>query len=408
MDRADIQPLLSSKTPPSWLTRLSPPARLRQEMRMAAEFAVFAGATDDAQALQDEACRVAAQGLGVSFAKLLAYQTGRGDFLLQAGTGWRDGLVGHARLDADSGTAAGLAWQTGQSILSNDLAAEGRFRTPALLAEHGIVRSINVVVPGDSDGLGLGGAPFGVLEAESPEPGLFVAQDVHFLQLLAHSLASALGRRAGRTAQDAQSVQSSSHASSLLELHHRVRNDLQGVVVSVAAEARRAAAPTQREGFERINRRVMALAGLYDQLLRGHAEDSVDLGAYLRTLCGKIADAGDFASRMIALIADTRPLTVPADQAVRLAIAVNELVANAAAHAFGPEGPGAIVVRLRSYGANGGGAPVLSVSDNGRGFGGPREGGNGLRVVEGLVRQAGGLLSRQDGNGTCWRIQLPV
>ena len=164
------------------------PATLQRQLLLAAQFAALAAHTDDLQVLQHEICRVAAEGLKVTFAKLLVYRADERAFVLQAGIGWGKDIVGIARLAADVGTAAGFAWHSGQSIVSNDLVYERRFRVPALLAEHAIVRCINVVVSGAQ------GAAFGVLEVESPEPGLFTEHDVCFLQLLAQSLASAIGR----------------------------------------------------------------------------------------------------------------------------------------------------------------------------------------------------------------------
>jgi diguanylate cyclase (GGDEF)-like protein/PAS domain S-box-containing protein len=161
-------------------------------MRSATEFAALAARSDDLPALQRDICQVATKGLGVTFAKLLVYDSANRDFLLQAGVGWPRGIVGSTRLAADVGTAAGFAWHSGQSIILNDLVAERRFRVPKILSDQGIIRSINVVVPGDAE------SAYGVLEVESPEPGGFSEHDSSFLQNLAQSLASAITRLALR------------------------------------------------------------------------------------------------------------------------------------------------------------------------------------------------------------------
>ena len=376
-------------------------AGLQRKLRLAAEFSMFAARSDDWQTLLDETCRIAAEGVGTTFAKLLVYQQDERAFVLQAGVGWREGIVGQVRLDADTGTAAGFAWHSGQPIMSNDLVTEGRFRVPEILVAHGIVRSINVVVRG------YGEAAFGILEVESPEPGEFAAYDVWFLQLLAHSLAAAIGQGARQACYDEQTARSTNdHQMSLRELQHRVRNDLQGICCVVASEARRATDPRQREGFGRVNRRVLALAVLYDHLLGEGVDDSVDVGAYLHSLCDRVADASDLSARAIELCADMQPLTMSLGRAVRLAVAVNELVANAAKHAFPDERPGRITVRLLAKGDDGTGCPVLTIADDGCGFNGPRPGSAGLSFVESLAHQAGGVLAREDGTGTRWRIKL--
>ncbi len=378
-------------------------------MRLATRFAAFAAHSDDLPALEHEICRVAAEGLGVTFAKLLVYDPEKRDFLLQAGAGWPDGIVGTTRLDADVGTAAGFAWHSGKSIISNSLTTEGRFRAPAILAEHEIIRSINVVVPGDAE------AAFGVLEVESPEPGRFIDHDVSFLELLAQSLAATITRVALRTAYEEQTKRSSeNYQMSLHELQHRVRNDLQVIYSVVNREGRASAEPAEVTGFGRIGRRVMGLAQLYDHLLgRAGVSDlgqdgggDIDMGIYLHSLCDKIAVADDLSIKGITLNANTEPLMMPVDRAVRLGVAVNELVTNAIKHAFPDKISGRITVRLIAKGKDGLGLPVVSVADNGCGFSGPRLGSAGMTFVEELTRQARGVLSREHSKGTFWRIQL--
>jgi hypothetical protein len=68
--------------------------------------------------------------------------------------------------------------------------------TPFLLVEHGIVRSISGVIPGD------GKAPFDVLEMECLEAGTFAASDAHDLRLPTHNLAAAIGQGRRRAPQE--------------------------------------------------------------------------------------------------------------------------------------------------------------------------------------------------------------
>jgi two-component sensor histidine kinase len=371
-------------------------------MHLAAKFAAFSANSDDLSTLQKETCRIAAEGLGVCFAKLLVYQAGERVFLVQEGVGWRKGIVGTARLDADVGTAAGFAWHTGKSIISNDLVSEGRFRIPSILAEHGIIRCVNVVIPGDAE------AAFGVLEVESPEPGKFTTSDVNFLELLVHSLAAAIARVDVRTVYEQQAGQTAiTHEVSLHELQHRVRNDLQVIHSVVSREARGTTDLMAGVALDRIGRRIMALAALYDHLLGKGSTDHLDMGVYLDSLCSKIAIVTDLSSRAITLRAETEHLMMPLSRAVRLAVAANELIANAATHAFPDKRPGQITVSLFANGKDGTDCPSMSVADDGCGFQGPRPGSAGLSFVEQLVRQAGGVLDRTDHDGTQWHIRIP-
>ena len=375
----------------------SNPEILHYQLRLAMQFAELAACSNDLQTLQHEICRVAAEGLRVTFAKLLVYQEDERAFVLQAGVGWRKDIIGTARLDADAGTAAGFAWLSKQPIISNDLVYERRFRVPTLLAEYKIIRCINVVVLGSPE------EAYGVLEVESPEPGHFTESDVSFLQLLTQNLASAMDRISVQE-KVAQSILE--HGLLLHELQHRVRNDLQVIYSVLVTEARKTADPLERTGFDRVSRRVMALGGLYDHLLGLSGTDKVDMGAYLQSLCGKIATAADLPSRAITLEVDTDYLKMAPDHAVRLAVVINELVTNAVEHAFPERTSGRIIVTLRAKGADGTGPPVVTVMDDGCGFQGPRPGSSGLTFVERLTHQAGAVLDREDGGGTRWNIRL--
>ncbi|CAM4128965.1 PAS domain-containing protein [Paracoccus yeei] len=165
--------------------------RLAQQA-LIAEFGRFALKNDTLQAILDEACRIAADGLEVGFAKVLEPLPMENALLLRAGIGWRPGLVGHARIGADLESPAGYAFKTGEPVISNHLSEEKRFRTPKLMADHGVKRAVNVIIQGE-------GVPFGVLEADSRDPGAFNPHDIHFLQALANTLGVAIDKEAARS-----------------------------------------------------------------------------------------------------------------------------------------------------------------------------------------------------------------
>jgi hypothetical protein len=139
--------------------------RLRQQ-QLTAEFGLFALRTHDIGALLQEATQVCAQGLQSGFCKIMEYLPAEHQFVVQAGVGWKPGVVGSARVGADIESPTGYAFQTGEPVISNHLQGESRFRTPKLLEEHGIKRAINVVIRSE-------GKSFGALEVDSPTEGRF-------------------------------------------------------------------------------------------------------------------------------------------------------------------------------------------------------------------------------------------
>lgn len=161
--------------------------RLRQQALLA-EIGRRALSEGSVDALFTEATRLCALGLAVRYCKILEYLPSENRLLVRAGVGWHPGVVGHATIGADLDSPAGYALHTGKPVIANHLAEEDRFRTPQLLAEHGVERAVNVI-------LGSDGKPFGVLEADSEAPGTFSEHDADFLQGVANLLGVAVHRR---------------------------------------------------------------------------------------------------------------------------------------------------------------------------------------------------------------------
>ena len=169
--------------------------RLRQQ-ELIASFAAFALRADRLEPVLQEACRLASQGLRRPLAKVLEYIPAEDVLLMRAGIGWHPGTVGVARLGADLESPAGFAFKTGQSVLSNHLADENRFRTPRLLLDHGVKRAFNVPIS-------VPDRRYGVLEVDAPDGPDFEVDDTSFLETLAFLLAHAIARDAQQRAIEA-------------------------------------------------------------------------------------------------------------------------------------------------------------------------------------------------------------
>ncbi|MBI0537675.1 PAS domain S-box protein [Roseomonas sp. KE2513] len=160
--------------------------RLRQQ-EILAELGAYALSSADLGALLQEATRLVALGLCTPFAKVMEYRPEEDQLLVRAGVGWREGIVGQYRTGADLASPTGYAFRTGEPIISGHLSADGRFRTPAMLTEHGIRRAMNVVIRTD-------GEPWGVVEADSPNLDDFAQDDLAFVKAVANLLGLAVGR----------------------------------------------------------------------------------------------------------------------------------------------------------------------------------------------------------------------
>ena len=143
--------------------------RIRQQ-EILAELGVLALQGTPLRELLAKTASLTSEGLKSEFCKVLEYQPKEARFLVTAGVGWGPDVIGVATVGADIESPAGYALITGKPVISNHLENEERFRTPELLAKHGIRRAMNVILQGD-------GSPYGVLEADIPV-ALFVNETI--------------------------------------------------------------------------------------------------------------------------------------------------------------------------------------------------------------------------------------
>lgn len=382
--------------------------RLRQQAILS-EFGVEALRGDDVDGLLQRAAELCAEGMGAQFCKALEYRRGEDMLLVRAGVGWAPDVVGKARVGADLASPAGFAMKTGRPVISNHLAAETRFRTPRLMAEHGIRRAINVLIE-NRDGA------FGVLEVDDAREGMFGEADIAFMQGFANLLGSAIERQ--RTE---ELLRAALARQDLLarEMSHRVKNSLAIVASLLALQARSAETGPDGEAVRAAlidaRSRVEAIAGVHDQLWRQGDRDrdetpgEIDLAAFLQTLTANL-QSGAPRHRLVCTVA---PQRIAADQAIPIGLLVNELVTNAVKYAY-PEAafPAGGEIRVRA--ARMAEGLALDVADDGVGL--PEDfdiarasRSLGMRVVLNLSRQLGATLTTpRDGQGAHFHLAVPL
>ena len=163
-----------------------------QQQAALAELGQAALSDDDPTSLMQRAVDVIAQVLEVEFVSVLYLEPGgeKGGekFVVQAGRGWREGVVGSLAIDADSATMSKYVIASGDPVISPDIRFEERFPPPAVLLEHGVRSS--VAVPID-----YGRETFGILGAHTATAGEHDPTDVAFMQGVANVLAASFRQR---------------------------------------------------------------------------------------------------------------------------------------------------------------------------------------------------------------------
>ncbi|HWH93441.1 MAG TPA: EAL domain-containing protein [Baekduia sp.] len=140
-------------------------------------------------ALVDRAVEMVRDTLSVQLSGLFELVDEGRSLALRAGAGFGDAVVGATVPAGWSDGQEGFTLIRREPVIVDDARRERRFVQADLVARHGAVSGVTVVVPGRA-------ATHAVLAAYSTEPGAFTADDVNFLQSMANVLGDALDRSA--------------------------------------------------------------------------------------------------------------------------------------------------------------------------------------------------------------------
>jgi len=195
----------------------------------------------------------------------------------------------------------------------------------------------------------------------------------------------------------------------LAEFDHRMKNNFAIVAGLLDLQKRRTTDPGTVEALATAQMRVDSIARAHRHLYRGTDQPGmVEMRDYLGDLCAALAESL-FLPGGISLACDSDAAAVPRDRAVSIGLVVNELVTNAAKHAFPGRDRGTITVTFRNRPEGGW---TLAVADDGvgmpdrAGVPGPDHG-LGSRLVEAFARQAGGRIAT-DSDTTGTRVAMTL
>lgn len=213
-------------------------------------------------------------------------------------------------------------------------------------------------------------------------------------------------RQAVRRAVDERNSKIAERDLLLAEFDHRTKNNFMVVASLLQMQRRRAQDQQTKDALTDAAQRILGVAAAHRHLYR-HADDpgQVEMKTYLENLCASLADAL-FLHGDVQIVCKIEQTILPSDRAVSLGLIVNELVTNAAKHAFVDRPRGEIVVEFSSES----GKSVLTVADDGRGF--PQENradGLGAGLVDAFAAQAGARIRRDSSeNGARVTIEMEI
>ena len=195
-----------------------------------------------------------------------------------------------------------------------------------------------------------------------------------------------------------------------LEVHHRVKNNLQIVTSLLNMQASRIENHEAREALGQTRARIGALALIHRIIYEQNDNSStatVDVARLIPELCAQFRLANRKRTE-IAFHSQASSFAVPLDGAVPLVLFAVEAVTNAYAYAF-PDGRSGTVGVLFTVSAEGN--ATLSVTDNGIGFDRTRNDNSmGRQLMSGFARQLGGdiTITSSAEAGTEVRLDYPI
>jgi two-component sensor histidine kinase len=193
--------------------------------------------------------------------------------------------------------------------------------------------------------------------------------------------------------------------TSMRELQHRVKNDLQAIMALLALEGRQSKSDETQRILKELEGRIEALRLVHSRLYEAKLIGRIELGGYLRELCGNsVALYGRGHAGGIGFEATVGEVHVGHDTAVSLGLIANEFITNSAKHAF-PGRAGTISLDLAVPKP---GEVRLRLSDDGVGLSPNRTRSSGMRLISMLAGQVGAKPEWDTEAGTSLRLSFHV
>jgi two-component sensor histidine kinase len=190
----------------------------------------------------------------------------------------------------------------------------------------------------------------------------------------------------------------------LLEIHHRVKNNLQIISSLLNMQQRALADPAARAAISDTRQRITALALIYRALYQSPDLRRVDLREFLDELVRQLV-TGDAGQRLARTELACDPVVIDPDRLAPIALFAVEAISNACKH--GLEEGGELTVAFRVRGAQG----DLTICDTGRDGQAPKLGlGVGRTLMTAYARQLRGeaTFKANPGGGLTARVVFPI
>jgi two-component sensor histidine kinase len=188
----------------------------------------------------------------------------------------------------------------------------------------------------------------------------------------------------------------------LKEVHHRVKNNLQTIICLLESQAMYLEKDAL-QAIEKSQHRIYAMSLIHQKLYQNEDLQLIDMSVYLQEFIGYLKDS--FDTQQIEFVIQVEPVSLNLQQAIPVALIINEGVTNAIKYAFGTEADPKIHISMTEAIDK----VKLVIADNGSGFelkSEDEEKSLGMQLIKGLGRELKGTVSIDTKTGTSLCIEF--
>lgn len=192
----------------------------------------------------------------------------------------------------------------------------------------------------------------------------------------------------------------------LKEIHHRVKNNLQVISSLLNLQSNYITDLSDLNVFKNSQTQILSMAAIHEKLYQSGDFSNINLRDFLKDLVNQLLSFYNKNDSKIIIRYNIEDVFISMDYAIPLSMLINEIVTNSLKYAF-PDGSGELYVGLSEGKDN---KYLLEIYDDGNGFTedaalhGKRT--FGLKLIDTLVTQLNGTMTRSTDNGTRYEIVL--
>jgi two-component sensor histidine kinase len=188
----------------------------------------------------------------------------------------------------------------------------------------------------------------------------------------------------------------------LKEVHHRVKNNLHTIICLLESQAMYLEKDAL-QAIEKSQHRIYAMSLIHQKLYQNEELQVIDMSIYLDEFIGYLKDS--FDTEKIDFIIQVEPVYLNLQQAIPVALIINEGVTNAIKYAFDNENEPKICICMTEKDER----VKLTIVDNGSGFDlkAEDEGKSlGMQLIKGLSKELKGIVSIETKGGTKLSVEF--